>query len=206
MAVAFRGRRRWVQAYEPVRLDEKWSRPSVLREGGAWLITGGLDPTSLVFARNLVRECGGRVGLVVPPGPPTRGGWGALPAPGLAPARLVFARNLVRECGGRVALVVPPGFPTRGSWDALLASSPQGAGRPDPVARAIRTVRELEDGGGEVLLIPADPATEEGAREVVAAARERFGELRGVLHLDMFPGAGLIQLKTPDASAPVLRP
>ncbi|HJX26290.1 MAG TPA: KR domain-containing protein, partial [Thermoanaerobaculia bacterium] len=165
MAVAFRGRRRWVQAYEPVRLDEKWSRPSVLREGGAWLITGGLDPTSLVFAR-----------------------------------------NLVRECGGRVALVVPPGFPTRGSWDALLASSPQGAGRPDPVARAIRTVRELEDGGGEVLLIPADPATEEGAREVVAAARERFGELRGVLHLDMFPGAGLIQLKTPDASAPVLRP
>jgi acyl transferase domain-containing protein/acyl carrier protein len=163
--VAFRGRRRWIQSYEPVRLDEAWSRPAVLREGGAWLITGGLDPTSLVFAR-----------------------------------------NLVRECGGRVALVVPPGFPTRGSWDALLASSPQGAGRPDPVARAIRTVRELEEGGGEVLLIPADPATEEGAREAVAAARERFGELRGVLHLDMFPGAGLIQLKTPDASAPVLRP
>jgi acyl transferase domain-containing protein/acyl carrier protein len=164
--VAFRGRRRWVQGWEAAPLDARWSHPSILREGGAWLITGGLDPTSLVFAR-----------------------------------------HLVREAKGRVALVVPPGFPTRGSWDALLASSPATAhGRPDPVARAIRTVRELEEQGDEVLLVPADPATDEGAREAVRAVLERFGELRGVLHVDMFPGAGLIQLKTPDASAPVLRP
>ena len=63
-----------------------------------------------------------------------------------------------------------------------------------------------EEQGGEVLLIPADPADGEGAREAVHAAVERFGDLRGVLHIDMFPGAGLIQLKTPEASAPVLRP
>jgi acyl transferase domain-containing protein/acyl carrier protein len=162
--VAFRGRRRWVQRWEAAPLDARWSRPHVLREGGAWLITGGLDPTSLVFAR-----------------------------------------HLVRETGARIALVVPPGFPTRGSWDALLASS-SGNGRPDPVARTIRTVREIEGQGGEVLLIPADPATEEGAREAVRATVERFGDFRGVLHIDMFPGAGLIQLKTPEASAPVLRP
>jgi acyl carrier protein len=162
--VAFRSRRRWVQGWEPTPLDGRWIRPAVLREGGAWLITGGLDPTSLVFAR-----------------------------------------HLVRETGARIALVVPPGFPTRGSWDALLGSSSDN-GRPDPVARAIRTVRELESGGGEVLLLPADAATAEGAREVVQSALERFGGLRGILHTDMFPGAGLIQLKTPEASAPVLRP
>ncbi|HKH45723.1 MAG TPA: beta-ketoacyl synthase N-terminal-like domain-containing protein [Thermoanaerobaculia bacterium] len=162
--VAFRGRRRWVQGWENPPLDARWSRPAVLREGGAWLITGGLDPTSLVFAR-----------------------------------------HLVRETGARVALVVPPGFPTRGSWDALLASSSEN-GRPEPIARVIRTVRELEAGGGEILLVPVDPATEVGAREAVHAAVEHFGALRGVLHTDMFPGAGLIQLKTPEASAPVLRP
>ncbi len=162
--VAFRGRHRWVQGWEAVPLDERFSRPAALRQGGVYLITGGLDLTSQVFAR-----------------------------------------LLVRNLGARIALAVPPAFPDRERWDDLLAAS-AGNGSHDPVARAVGTVREIEATGGEVLLVPADTADEEGAREAVARTLERFGDIHGVLHVDMVPGAGLIQLKTPEASAPVLRP
>lgn len=57
VAVAYRGRHRWVQAFEPLRLTE----PSVessrsagrLREGGVYLLTGGPGRIDLALARHL---------------------------------------------------------------------------------------------------------------------------------------------------------
>ncbi|MET0645392.1 MAG: beta-ketoacyl synthase N-terminal-like domain-containing protein [Pyrinomonadaceae bacterium] len=54
--VAYRGRRRWVRRFEPVRFD----RPArfddgLLREGGVYLITGGLRGIGLALAEHLAR-------------------------------------------------------------------------------------------------------------------------------------------------------
>ncbi|MET0622970.1 MAG: amino acid adenylation domain-containing protein [Pyrinomonadaceae bacterium] len=53
--VAYREGRRWVQAFEPVRLGARPGEPSMLRESGVYLITGGLGGIGLVLARHLAR-------------------------------------------------------------------------------------------------------------------------------------------------------
>ncbi|HEY0172382.1 MAG TPA: amino acid adenylation domain-containing protein [Pyrinomonadaceae bacterium] len=53
--VAYRGGLRWVQAFEPVRLGARPGDPSLLREEGVYLITGGLGGIGLVLARHLAR-------------------------------------------------------------------------------------------------------------------------------------------------------
>ena len=148
-SVAYRGRHRWALGYELRPLDERFARGAPLREGGVYLLTGGLEATAQVFARGLVRRHRARVALAVPPG--------------------------------------------EGGEEARLR-------------RLDEAVRQLEAEGGEVMVIAADLAIAEGARQAVAAVRERFGALHGVLHVDMVPGAGLLQLKTPAAAAQVFRP
>jgi len=64
--VACRGRRRWLPAFEPVRLE---GAPP-LRPGGVYLLTGGLQNNGLGFARYLAREARARLVLVQPPSSP----------------------------------------------------------------------------------------------------------------------------------------
>jgi len=53
--IAYRGRQRWVQTFEPVRLLEPAEETSPLREGGVYLITGGLGKIGLVLAEHLAK-------------------------------------------------------------------------------------------------------------------------------------------------------
>jgi amino acid adenylation domain-containing protein/FkbM family methyltransferase len=53
--VAYRGRDRWVQTYEAVRPTTGEGRPPRLREGGVYLIVGGLGKIGLLFAAYLAR-------------------------------------------------------------------------------------------------------------------------------------------------------
>jgi acyl transferase domain-containing protein/acyl carrier protein len=54
LVVAYRGRRRWLETFEPLQLDVGASR-SRLREGGVYLITGGLGSRGLVLAMHLAK-------------------------------------------------------------------------------------------------------------------------------------------------------
>lgn len=62
--VALRGNRRWVQAMEPVTLDEPARACPPLREGGVYLITGGLGGIGLAIAEHLAHSVGARLVLV----------------------------------------------------------------------------------------------------------------------------------------------
>jgi NAD(P)-dependent dehydrogenase (short-subunit alcohol dehydrogenase family)/acyl carrier protein len=53
--VAYRGKHRWVQTFEPVRLEAKAGQTPQLRQGGVYLITGGLGGIGLVMAEHLGR-------------------------------------------------------------------------------------------------------------------------------------------------------
>jgi NAD(P)-dependent dehydrogenase (short-subunit alcohol dehydrogenase family) len=61
--VAFRGPYRWVQTFEPVRLDQSTERPATLRPNGVYLITGGLGGIGLTLADYLAET--GPVKLVL---------------------------------------------------------------------------------------------------------------------------------------------
>ncbi|HVU67021.1 MAG TPA: KR domain-containing protein, partial [Ktedonobacteraceae bacterium] len=57
--VALRGKRRWLPAFEPLRLEEEAERAMPLRAGGVYLITGGLGGLGMALAEHLARTCAG---------------------------------------------------------------------------------------------------------------------------------------------------
>jgi acyl transferase domain-containing protein len=48
--VAYRNESRWVQSFEPIRLTKGNQKPALLRDGGVYLITGGLGNIGLLLA------------------------------------------------------------------------------------------------------------------------------------------------------------
>ncbi|WP_447963624.1 type I polyketide synthase [Nitrospira sp. Ecomares 2.1] len=59
--VAYRGGHRWVQTFEPLILAESDTDTSLLREGGVYLITGGVGGVGLCLAEYLIRTVHARV-------------------------------------------------------------------------------------------------------------------------------------------------
>jgi len=74
-AVAYRGKHRWVQTFEPVRLDAPERRPERLREEGVYLITGGLGGMGFVLAKYLARTVRARLVLTGRSAFPAREEW-----------------------------------------------------------------------------------------------------------------------------------
>jgi iturin family lipopeptide synthetase A len=58
--VAYRGNRRWVQGFDPVRLQES-ETPPLLRKGGVYLIIGGLGDIGAALAEYLIKRVGAKV-------------------------------------------------------------------------------------------------------------------------------------------------
>jgi acyl carrier protein len=73
----------------------------------------------------------------------------------------------------------------------------QRGGRP-LVPDRIHKIRELEQLGAEVLVLSADVAKPQHMQAVLHQARERFGDIHGVIHAAAVAGGGLIHLKTPE--------
>ncbi|MEH1980835.1 MAG: acyltransferase domain-containing protein [Nostoc sp.] len=61
IVVAYRGLHRWVQTFEPVRLERGTAR---LREGGVYLITGGLGGIGFVLAEHLAKTVRAKPGFL----------------------------------------------------------------------------------------------------------------------------------------------
>ena len=146
--VAYRGTERWEQTYAPGPLAAT-ADGVPLREGGVYLITGGL----------------GRVGLAC-------------------------AERLARVPRVRLVLVGQTPLPASSEWTGRIASD-------DLVARRIRAVRDLEARGAEVMVAAADVADFDQMTAVVASARDRFGEVHGIIHAaGSARGAGLAPIQT----------
>ncbi|HYO55123.1 type I polyketide synthase, partial [Archangium sp.] len=75
--VAYRGGWRWVEFFEPVRLDDPGERHGLLRERGIYLLTGGLGQIGLVLAEYLAATVRARLVLVGRSAFPERGEWEA---------------------------------------------------------------------------------------------------------------------------------
>ena len=62
--VAYRDNRRWVQRHEPVTLHQATEHRTVLRDGGVYLITGGLGGLGLEVAHYLAGTCRAKLVLI----------------------------------------------------------------------------------------------------------------------------------------------
>jgi acyl transferase domain-containing protein len=73
--VAYRGGQRWVQHFEPLRFEPVPEPPATLRQGGVYLITGGLGGIGLAIAEHLARTVEAKLVLVGRSGLPPRDEW-----------------------------------------------------------------------------------------------------------------------------------
>ncbi|WP_432103582.1 SDR family NAD(P)-dependent oxidoreductase [Streptomyces sp. bgisy091] len=80
------------------------------------------------------------------------------------------------------------------------------AGRSSLDERGAAFLGELREAGADVVYVAADCATEEGARRLVATARERYGRLDGVVHLAGILRDGLVLRKRREEAEAVLHP
>jgi acyl transferase domain-containing protein len=106
--VALRGDRRWVQAFEPLRMPALEAQRPPLRERGVYLITGGLGGIGLAIAEDLARTVCARLVLLGRSGLPGREAWPAIAA-GQAASDAVaerVRRLLALEALGAEVLVV----------------------------------------------------------------------------------------------------
>lgn len=77
-SVAWRGGRRWTQTFEAVRLGTPERPSSRLREGGVYLITGGLGNIGSIIAEHLARVFRARLVIVTQSPLPRRSEWDAM--------------------------------------------------------------------------------------------------------------------------------
>jgi acyl transferase domain-containing protein len=95
--VAWRGRRRWVRGFEPLRLPAAAAGASRLVPGAAWLIAGAAHGPGMAIAEALVRSLDARVALVLPPQMPPRERWETWEGlPGVPPGQDVIGAAIGR--------------------------------------------------------------------------------------------------------------
>ena len=73
--IAYRRNKRWVQTFEPIQLDEVLEEAPCLKEGGVYLITGGLGSIGLVMAEYLAKTVQAKLILTGRSALPDRGEW-----------------------------------------------------------------------------------------------------------------------------------
>jgi len=108
MFVAYRNAQRWVQTYEPVALETPGHRHSSFREGGVYLITGGLGKIGVAISEYLAAKYRARLVLVGRSSLPSRESWdtwiGSHPADDPVRARIATIER-IEKLGAEVLYV-----------------------------------------------------------------------------------------------------
>jgi acyl transferase domain-containing protein/acyl carrier protein len=120
---------------------------------------------------------------------------------GLGGIGLRVASELARAVAARLILVSRTMLPDRASWDSY-----PGEQADDRISGCIRSIREIESLGGEVLTVAADVTDEVAMRAAVETAHERFGRVDGVFHAAGVAGGGLAAMRTREQAVAVLAP
>ncbi|HYW40567.1 MAG TPA: SDR family NAD(P)-dependent oxidoreductase [Terriglobales bacterium] len=121
---------------------------------------------------------------------------------GLGGIGLVLAEHLARTVHARLVLVGRTPLPPASEWQAVL-DKPKGA---NGARQKIAKLREMESLGAEVLTISADVTDFKQIAEALRIARQRFGDIHGVIHAAGLIEDGPLQIKTRESAARVLAP
>jgi phthiocerol/phenolphthiocerol synthesis type-I polyketide synthase E len=135
-SVALRGRHRWLPGFELLEPDP--GAPSRLRQGGTYLITGGLGRIGLALAEDLARLVRANLVLVARTGLPDRSRWGTI---GDSDPRSATVRRLLAiERAGGTVLPAAADVADRDAMAGVLALAEQRFGALDGVVHAAGAV------------------------------------------------------------------
>jgi amino acid adenylation domain-containing protein len=121
---------------------------------------------------------------------------------GLGGVGLTLAEEIARTVKARLILTGRAALPERERWPEWIETH----GEQDRASMAMRKIKLLEELGSEVVTFAADVSDEQAMSKVVGFAREKFGDIRGVVHAAGIAGGGIIQLKTTESAGRVLEP
>jgi polyketide synthase PksJ len=161
--VAYRNGARWVQSFEATGFAEPAGEGVGLREGGVYLITGGLGKIGLTLARHLAAATRGRLALVARTPLPRREDWDDWLKSHGEDETSEKIRGLValRESGAEVS-VYAADVTDEGRMRAVVAQIEEELGRINGVVHAAgslpeQTFRLIRDSGGAALDWRHDP-------------------------------------------------
>lgn len=121
---------------------------------------------------------------------------------GLGGMGLTFAEFLARSVHARLILLDISLFPMRCQWDQWLETYGGGNYRGDDsisvetnrtIESRIRTLMDLEKTGAQIEVYTADVSDSLQMQGIIADAREKKGQINGVIHTAGIPAGGLIQ-------------
>ena len=121
---------------------------------------------------------------------------------GLGGIGLVVAEHLARTVHARLVLVGRTPLPPASEWQAVLGK-PNGT---NSARQKIAKLREIESLGAEVLTLSADVTDAKQIAEALRMARQRFGNIHGVIHAAGLIEDGPLQIKARESAARVLAP
>jgi NAD(P)-dependent dehydrogenase (short-subunit alcohol dehydrogenase family)/acyl carrier protein len=135
-SVALRGQHRWLPGFELLKPDPV--TPSRLRQGGTYLITGGLGRIGLTLADDLARQVQANLVLVARTELPPRSRWAAMN--GSDPRTATVRRLLAIEHAGGAVLPVAADVADRAAMTEALVQAEQRFGTLDGVIHAAGAV------------------------------------------------------------------
>jgi len=121
---------------------------------------------------------------------------------GLGGIGLVIAEHLARIAQAKLIFLSRAGAPAPAEWKSI-AESPTAENQERHRARKLLDIQAL---GSEILVCRSDVCKFEELKSAVAAARNRFGKIDGVLHAAGVLEDAPFQLKTAESAARVLAP
>ena len=136
--VAYRGPRRWVQGFEQVRPEGLGDGRPLLREGGVYLITGGMGGIGLALAERLARAARARLVLVGRTPVPEASAWDAWLAErgeGDPVSRKIRRLRSLEACGAEV-LALSADVTSRAEMEGVVAAARARFGGIDGVLHA----------------------------------------------------------------------
>lgn len=117
---------------------------------------------------------------------------------GLGGIGLTLSTWLARRFSARLLITSRRLLPPRAEWDSIVTTADPGdASWP---VDAIRTIRTIEELGGEVIAAAADAADESSMGNAVAMAKARWGGLDGIVHAAGVAGEGRLAAFTSDTA------
>ncbi|MGK3959521.1 SDR family NAD(P)-dependent oxidoreductase [Sorangium sp. So ce118] len=158
--IAYRSGERWVRIFEPARMDRAEGLPPRLREGGVYLIAGGLGVVGSALAEHLAKVARAKLVLTGRTALPPREAWGGLAGAGASDAlRRKIGAVLEMERLGAEVLLVTADVTRLDDMQRAVAEGLQRFGRIDGVvhaagARRAVSLQRMTREEGEALLAP----------------------------------------------------
>ncbi|HEY6352691.1 MAG TPA: amino acid adenylation domain-containing protein [Candidatus Angelobacter sp.] len=108
---------------------------------------------------------------------------------GLGKIGMKLAEYLAIHAKARLVLLGRSAFPAQEQWQSWLDCHDDH----DPISIKIRTFRQLQEMGAEVLALQADVSNLQQLREIIKLTHNRFGPIHGVIHAAAHFGEGALK-------------